>query len=672
MLEVTNIKKSYKYGRNKEEEVLKGLSVTFEENKINIILGPSGCGKSTLLNLISGLDTNYTGDILFSGKNLRTLNLDSYRNQAIGFVFQNFNLIAHLSVLENVKVSLNLNKKSERANNATALEKLKMVGMESFSKKKPNELSGGQKQRVAIARALANNPEIIIADEPTGALDTKTSHEVKQILKDLVEQYGKTVIIVTHDTSFIDLADRTIRMEDGSVVDVIDTPKSITEIADEDKTELNLFRNRYGMFKTLKNAFKNINTRKLRTGLVSFATAIGIAGILVSLSLGTGVNSSVENLFSTVINPNAVNFSSKNPEGGQPTDFMTSTAVETAKKAMEEKGITEFEENSYTPMTIVEVKDKLVNDKKSGKIETAGDFPGVFVVQQMMKGNEGKYTAQNLEAGSSFGEGEAGVYIQADAAKQLLGITEPLTSDYETLIGDEITINFSKVINDELKSAEVKVPIKGVLKPSGFANLSILDYQSYDSIMAELGIENYVIVLAGIAENADKADIIAKELRRDDKLNEEFAISTQKDVIGAFTQVFSIITIILAAVAGLALVVSGFMILIILFTSVVERTREIGTMRALGFKRGHIRNIFISEAIIMVLIANGIAYAMITILQFFINQITQKMFQFDAIIITIPNVLIVFSITMSVAIIAAILPAIRASRLDPSEALRYE
>ncbi|MDG3132589.1 ATP-binding cassette domain-containing protein [Streptococcus suis] len=669
MLKIKELKKSYTYAKNKKEIVLRGVDVEFIEKGVNIILGPSGCGKSTLLNIISGLDTDYDGDVYFQGENLRKINLDSYRNQVIGFVFQNFNLISHLSVLENVKTSLNMNKQSRSYNDNRALEMLEAVGMKEYAKKRPNELSGGQKQRVAIARALAGNPEVIIADEPTGALDSKTAQEVKTIFRDLADKFNKTIIIVTHDQSFMTLADRTVKMSDGQIVSIEDN----NSLKDREKGVEQLFelrKNYYGPIKTLKHAFKNLSTRKLRTGLVSFATSIGIAGILIALSLGTGVNASIDTLFSTVVNPNAINMSPKS-ESGRPTEFIPKETVDSIKEEMKKKGISQFTDTSYALVTIVEVRDKLVESKKNDGDYTQG-LTGRFTVQQILKGNEAKYDSQALEAGSAMKEGEGGFYIQADAAKVLLDKTEPTTEDYQTLIGKNVTLRYEKIVGSESRQGELSIPIRGVIRPSGFANFSVLDYQSYDDLMAQLGIEHYVVSVSGIAETPEKADEIAKELRRDTSLNDKYSITTQKDIIGAVTQVFSIVTVVLAAVAGLALVVSGFMILIVLFTSVVERTREIGVLRALGFKRGHIRNIFMSEAISMVVIANIIALGLVVIIQGIVNSLTKKQFQFDAIVLTWQNVLFVATITLLVALIASILPAIRASRLDPAESLRYE
>lgn len=218
MLEVKHLKKSYKLGKKNETPVLKDINVTIQDGEFAAIIGKSGSGKSTLLNIISGLDTDYEGKVLYNGEDLQDIDLDAYHFNHIGFIFQSFHLVNHMSVVENVKVPLYLNPElSESDRNARALDLLKQVGLEDFASKKPTQLSGGQKQRVAIARSLANNPDMIIADEPTGALDSVTSDEIIKLLKDLAAK-GTTVIVVTHDLNIADQTDAVLRLADGEVI----------------------------------------------------------------------------------------------------------------------------------------------------------------------------------------------------------------------------------------------------------------------------------------------------------------------------------------------------------------------------------------------------------------------------------------------------------------------
>ncbi|MBW7652128.1 ABC transporter ATP-binding protein [Anoxybacillus sp. ST4] len=219
MITLRNIKKYYKLD-SERVEVLKGVSLRLQKGQLVYLLGESGCGKSTLLNIIGGLDYADDGEYIFNSINVREFNEKKWarlRRERIGFVFQNFNLIPHLSVLENVEMSMILLGKSKEKRKRRAIELLNMVGLGDKLGYLPNQLSGGQKQRVAIARALANDPDIILADEPTGALDSENSMNIMEILKGISQQ-GKIVLVVTHSQELTSYADRIIRMKDGKII----------------------------------------------------------------------------------------------------------------------------------------------------------------------------------------------------------------------------------------------------------------------------------------------------------------------------------------------------------------------------------------------------------------------------------------------------------------------
>ena len=221
MLKLVNIKKSYNLGEKEEVKALKGISIDFRESEFVSILGPSGCGKTTLLNIIGGLDRYSFGDLIINNKSTKEFkdkDFDSYRNHQIGFVFQSYNLISHQTVLANVELALTLSGVSKKERKKRALKALKEVGLSDQVNKKPNQLSGGQMQRVAIARALVNDPEIILADEPTGALDSKTSVQIMDLLKKISKD--KLIIMVTHNEELAKTySTRVIKLLDGEVLE---------------------------------------------------------------------------------------------------------------------------------------------------------------------------------------------------------------------------------------------------------------------------------------------------------------------------------------------------------------------------------------------------------------------------------------------------------------------
>ena len=237
MLELKNINKSYKTG-NFVQHALKNVDLSFRKNEFVAILGPSGSGKTTLLNIIGGLDRYDSGDLIINGKSTKKFKAtewDSYRNNCVGFIFQSYNLISHISVLENVEMALTLSGYKRKNKKEKALEALEKVGLKDHAYKKPNQLSGGQMQRVAIARSLVNDPDIILADEPTGNLDSHTSEEVMKLMQQVVRQQKKTLVMVTHDNHLATYADRVFHISDGKIIKIEDHRSGTEHTEDRDK-----------------------------------------------------------------------------------------------------------------------------------------------------------------------------------------------------------------------------------------------------------------------------------------------------------------------------------------------------------------------------------------------------------------------------------------------------
>ena len=290
MLQLKKVKKSYTVGDFKQI-ALNGVDLSFRKNEFVAILGPSGSGKTTALNIIGGLDNYDSGDLVINGKstkNFKDKDWDAYRNNSVGYIFQSYNLINHLTLLDNVEMGMTLSGVTSQVKRKKALEALERVGLKDHVNKKPNQLSGGQMQRVAIARALANDPDIILADEPTGALDTKTSVQIMELIKEIAQD--KLVIMVTHNPELAEqYADRTVRFKDGEIID--DTNPFLSTV---DADGYQLKETSMSFLTALKLSGKNISTKKWRTGLTAFASSIGIIGIALILSLSTGFQEQID------------------------------------------------------------------------------------------------------------------------------------------------------------------------------------------------------------------------------------------------------------------------------------------------------------------------------------------------------------------------------------------
>lgn len=297
MLELNRIVKNYKVG-DTEIHALKGISVKFRENEFVSVLGQSGCGKTTLLNIIGGLDQYTSGDLIINGKSTKQYkdkDWDTYRNHSIGFVFQSYNLIPHQTVLSNVELALTLSGVSKAERRKRATEALEKVGLGDQLNKKPNQMSGGQMQRVAIARALVNEPDILLADEPTGALDSETSLQIMELLKEIAKD--KLIIMVTHNPELAEkYSTRIIRLLDGEIIDDTLPYDGTEETKKESAEKPTVVKKKASMsfWTALSLSMNNLMTKKGRTFMTAFAGSIGIIGIALILSLSSGAQDYID------------------------------------------------------------------------------------------------------------------------------------------------------------------------------------------------------------------------------------------------------------------------------------------------------------------------------------------------------------------------------------------
>ncbi len=365
MLQLKNIKKEYNAGEDKVE-ALRGVNIEFRDNEFVSILGPSGCGKTTMLNIIGGLDHYTDGDLVISGrstKEFKDRDWDVYRNHKVGFVFQSYNLIMHQSVLANVELALTLSGVSRAERRERAKEALRKVGLGDQLNKKPNQMSGGQMQRVAIARALVNNPEILLADEPTGALDSVTSVQIMDLLKEIAND--RLVIMVTHNPELAEqYSTRIIRLLDGQVVDDTapynrDADANAKKFSKHDegykikRKDKSKKKNSMNFFTALSLSLNNLMTKKARTALTSFAGSIGIIGIALILSISSGLQLYIDNIQEDTL--------SSYPISIMKEDVNLSSLISSLTASTGDKEINHEMDKIYSNVVLYELMNTMVN-----------------------------------------------------------------------------------------------------------------------------------------------------------------------------------------------------------------------------------------------------------------------------------------------------------------------
>ncbi|MBC1494482.1 ATP-binding cassette domain-containing protein [Listeria welshimeri] len=666
MLEITQLKKSYKLGKKNETPVLKNINVTIKDGEFAAIIGKSGSGKSTLLNIISGLDTDYSGKVLYNGEDLQDIDLDLYHFNHIGFIFQSFHLVNHMSVIENVKVPLYLNPElSESDRNERALDLLKQVGLVEFANKKPTQLSGGQKQRVAIARSLANNPDMIIADEPTGALDSVTSEEIIKLLKDLTK-LGTTVIVVTHDLNIADKTDAILRLADGEVVS-FERKKEVTEQFSPKKEK----KLRLNGWATAKISFQSFFNRKFRNLLVALGTSIGIIAILLAFGLGNGVTQSLSQIFGTTFSPNQITTYYKEDGGSkspEPTTPLTSSEIKKIKQLYKDEAISEVYERTTIQGIKFEYDDKYL-DGVSSEMQEAN-----------FKASRYKdYTVKDeyLLSGKMVTSDEAGAVIPSSVARAILGKndSEELTkSDGDKLIDKKITLLYAGRNSETANTVKIETVIRGITNPSkeGFARGFDVSTKTMDDFIKTTEIEKPILSVDAFTKTTDQAEQVVEKYEND-KAWANYSITNANAFVDTFSQFTDIIVYLIAFIAGLSLAVAGVMIAIVLYIGVVERTREIGVFRAIGYRKRHIRGLFMMEASYIIILANILSSVVAITIAKIASPILETKIGFENMIhISFWNFLITLAITITIGFIFSIYPSNKAAKLDAAEALRSE
>ncbi|MFK4943733.1 ATP-binding cassette domain-containing protein [Lactococcus garvieae] len=656
VLELKNIRKSYFLGKD-EFPVLKGIDLEFERGDFVSLLGESGGGKSTLMNIIGGLDREYDGDVIIDGvaqKAKKEKDMDAYRRDTIGFIFQSFNLINYLSVLDNILISLKMTSLSEKERMARAIELTQQVGLYEHRKKKPAQLSGGQKQRVAIARALASDPEIILADEPTGALDSQNTKEVLALLRQIA-QSGKTVIVVTHSQEVADYGTRTIRLADGQIIgDERDKPAY--PVPDEAKS----FKTKalsYG--DVIKTAFKHFtNTWKINL-LIAIGTAIGLFSVIFFLGLGTGATKYMNDQVTSLANPNIISVVQRDPANNQGKD--NDEAFSIAQQTM--LGIPDENINKLKDLDNVKTVDAGIT--KAGAVTL--DYQGQTASSQAIMSWTPMIQSSTLHAGSEP-KGKQIVISEADMKKFDQKAYE--AKDWNAVIGKTVKVSFQTVDkNNAPVTITEDIEISGVLQ-----DMPMVGTLTSTEALKEMLTANNIDAMPNTAyvtvTDTDKVKDVTKainEIKDNGKL--VFASTNIGSMLDTITDITGIVSTVLAAIAGISLIVSIFMIVVTTYMSVAERTKEIGVLRALGGRRKDVSRMFTAESVILGLSSAVIAIGLAFAGQSIINKALHSLVGGNIVQITSGHIIFAVIIALIIALFSSLAPAARAARLNTIEAL---
>ncbi|ANM74761.1 ABC transporter, ATP-binding and permease protein [Lactiplantibacillus plantarum] len=661
-LELHDIRKAYTLN-HQENVILKGINLNFERGEFISILGESGGGKSTLMNIIGGLDHHYDGDVLLDGQSLRSMNvrqMDRYRRETIGFIFQNFNLVSYLTVLDNVMLSLKMTKTSHAQQVQQAQDLLKRVGLEQQTHQYPNELSGGQKQRVAIARALASDPDIIIADEPTGALDSENTQEVMDILYSIAVE-GKLVITVTHSQEVADYGTRIVHLDDGQIHDelVIGAP---FDVVDKQPTRYRTL----GFRQMFRMSMQHMRRMWLRYLLIIFGSSIGISSIVVMLGLGSGIQNYMNHQITSQVNPTAVQVSKKT---GKVSTAARKKATSAAayKAAVNQEQVTAAKNAEVTTANVKQLA--AIKHVKSAKLgyytSTQASYKKTTVTASLQTDNP-TILSKTIKDGSRPENGQ--VLIGRKLAKKMVG-----KKNYQQALNKKLTVKLATV-NRKNQSVTVSqtLTVSGI---TGSDDTSVVVLpQTVKKMLTAKNVAyrpNFAIVQIDKLANVKQVEHQIKAIKGTNK-KQQYNYTGIGDLIDSLNTYIRLATNVLTGVAGIALLVSAIMIIVVLYVSVSERTREIGVLRALGARKRDISHLFFAEALTI-----GVLAAVMGLLfgegwQFLGNMAIYSLIKYP--IVRISGAAMLGGITVSVVIslLAALAPAHMAARLDPVESLSHE
>ena len=784
MLELRNIKKTYKIG-DLETKALDGINVAFREKEFVAILGTSGSGKTTCLNVIGGLDRYDSGEMSINGKktmDFKERDWDAYRNNSVGFVFQSYNLILHLSIVANVELGMTLSGVSASEKRQRALQVLEQVGLKDHLHKKPNQLSGGQMQRVAIARALANDPEILLCDEPTGALDSATSTQIMDLIREVSND--RLVIMVTHNPEIAaDYADRIIRFQDGKIV--ADSNPHEERVKPD---SFHLKKTNMSFITALQLSFNNICTKKGRTFLTAFASSIGIIGIAVILSLSTGFKDQIDAFqsdalseFPIIISQSAAEFDleTMNNQAEELRDELYGTGESVTSDEVflfDPADTTVIHTNIFTDDYINYLNDidpTICNSIGYTRIvsmnmvrDVDGEILPVTIAPPQNRQNQmgnvsgmtsmgvSSYPVQLQEGGQPYLEKNydllSGAY-PSQPTDLVLVLNSKNRLDFNTMknlgfkTNDIESIDFSDIIGTELKIVPnddyyvktelgsfmpdtdynamhnspdaITVRIAGIVRQKSDVSIGLLaDGVAYSDELSQMVIDSSInseIVasqknsnlnvmtmeemddttktsfLSYLGGNAtpfmftvypnnfnDKDSVVSYlDAYNDDKdVDDKIIYTDLAQTMSAMTGgIMDGVTLVLIAFAGISLVVSLIMICIITYTSVLERTKEIGILKALGARKKDITRVFDAETCLLGVFSGILGVVIAWLLTFPINILLYNMTELvDVAYLPLSYGILLVIVSTVLTMLGGHIPARMASKKDAVEALRSE
>lgn len=652
MIELQNITKVYKMGDN-IVHALQGVSLKIDDGDFVAIMGPSGSGKSTMTNILGLLDVPTSGSYKFNGREISKLDEDELavlRREEIGFIFQQFNLLPRLTACENVALPLLYSQHNIEFTFANEL--LQKVGLGKRSDHKPNELSGGQQQRVAIARSLINRPKMILADEPTGNLDSHSEKEIMEILKELNSQ-GITVVIITHEEAIGEQAHRLIKMRDGVVQS--DERKVALKNADYTKTKNATkanFDNALTSKETLeyfRQGFKTLIANKIRTCLSMLGILIGVAAVVATLAIGNGAQKAIEKQLASlgsnliVLRSGAVKVSGVSQEAGA-TTRLTFEDAEAIKEKIDSVRQIAPSVNGRSQITYL---------NKNWSTQIIGAMP--------------------IYAKIRAAEPIAGRFFNDDENSKRLRVALIGTTVMQELFGN------NNPIGEMIKINKVSFQVIGILPQKG-AN----GFQDQDDVivipittaMHRLLGKIYVDSIDIEARDANSIDIMQDEIlslmyaRKRVPLSQRkdaFQVRNMADIQATLSESNKTMSVLLSSIAAISLLVGGIGIMNIMLVSVTERTKEIGLRKAIGARRRDILMQFLAESVVVSVIG-GLAGI---ILGASGAKILSLVAGWDT-LISIGSIALAFSFSVFIGLVFGIYPAKKAATLAPIDALRYE